>query len=225
MTDDSNEPEPPEPIDDAAYWEAVQIISESLQEFANLVCTPDEYTHNAKAILARLSHADITVEKVLDGTDWDNVDGITKYRAAQRRFEQWEKAHLLADVAKTSQQLTDHQAALLKAASHHAKNAQPVPGWPVVITANAADAGYFATMRRNHPVKLGEIINGKRVVETCWQRCQDDGDHPVYRLDGEDGYRLASDLAGRIESISIGVDITRPAAAESITPPPTDGGE
>lgn len=77
---------PPEPIDDTAYWEAVQIISESLQEFANLVCTPDEYTHNAKVILARLSHADITVEKVLDGTDWGRVDGITKYRAAQRRF-------------------------------------------------------------------------------------------------------------------------------------------
>ncbi len=87
-----NKPDHPEPLEAetsyTAYWEAVQIISESLQEFANLVCTPDEYTHNAKAILARLSHADITVEKVLDGTDWDRVDGITKYRAAQERFGQ-----------------------------------------------------------------------------------------------------------------------------------------
>ena len=88
MSNDNDPPSPLEPIDDTAYWEAVQIISESLQEFANIVCTPGEYTHNAKAILARLSHADITVEKVLDGTDWDRVDGITKYRAAQERFGQ-----------------------------------------------------------------------------------------------------------------------------------------
>lgn len=119
----------------------------------------------------------------------------------------------------------DHQAALLRAASLHANMTQPVPGWPMVITANAADAGYFATMRRNHPMTLGEVIDGKRVVATHWHRSPEDGDQPVYRLEGEDEYRLASDTVGRIESISIGVDITRPHAAESITQPPTDGGE
>ena len=128
MTDDSNKPEPPEPIGDTAYWEAVQIIAESLQDFANLVCTPDEYRHNAKAILARLSHADITVEKVLHGTDEDNVDGITKYRAAQRRFEQWEKTHPLADVAPTAQQLTDREAweAELRNSSNNSGTARAV---------------------------------------------------------------------------------------------------
>jgi hypothetical protein len=220
MTDDSNNPGPPHDVV-TAYWEAVQIIAESLQDFANLVCTPDEYRHNAKAILARLSHADITVEKVLHGTDEDNVDGITKYRAAQERFEQWEKTHPLADVAQTVQQLTDHQVAMLKAAK--AATTQPVPGWPVVIT--APTPGYFATMRRNHPMTLGEVIDGKRVVATHWHRSAEDGDQPVYRLEGEDEYRLASDLVGRIESISIGADITRPAAAETITQPPADGGE
>ena len=110
MSNDNDPPNPPEPIGETAYRESVQIIAESLQDFANLVCTPDEYRHNAKAILARLSHADITVEKVLHDTDEDNVDGITKYRAAQRRFEQWEKTHPLADVAPTAQQLTDREA-------------------------------------------------------------------------------------------------------------------
>lgn len=155
MSNDNDQPDPPEPIDvDAAYWEAVQIIAESLQDFANLVCTPDEYRHNAKAILARLSHADITVEKVLHGTDEDNVDGITKYRAAQRRFEQWEKAHPLADVAQTVQQLTDHQAALLTAAARHAETTQPVPGWPVVIYTPTGDEdnGYLCAIRKSQPI-------------------------------------------------------------------------
>jgi hypothetical protein len=46
-------------------------------------------------------------------------------------------------------------------------------------------SGYFEAMRRTHPVKLGDIIDGKRVVETYWQWTPADGDVPMYRLEGE----------------------------------------
>lgn len=123
----------------------------------------------------------------------------------------------------TAQQPADYQAAMLRAASEQARTTQPVPGWPVVITANTDNNGYFTSMRRNHPVKLGEVINSKRVVETFWFNCDEDGDQPVYRLEGEEGYRLASDIAGRITWASCPAPITPPAAPDQ--QPPTDGGE
>ena len=53
-------------------------------------------------------------------------------------------------------------------------------------------SGYFEAMRRTHPVKLGEVIEGKRVVETFWRWTPEDGDVPMYRLDGETTARVAS---------------------------------
>lgn len=51
------------------------------------------------------------------------------------------------------------------------------------------DNGYFAAMRRSHPIKLGDTIDGKRVVMTAW-RCKPGlGDVPIYRLDGENDAR------------------------------------
>jgi hypothetical protein len=46
-------------------------------------------------------------------------------------------------------------------------------------------SGYFEAMRRTHPKKLGEVIDGKRVVETFWQWTPENGDVPMYRLEGE----------------------------------------
>ena len=46
------------------------------------------------------------------------------------------------------------------------------------------------TMRRIHPVKLGETIDGKRVVMTCWRWSKDTGDVPAYQLAGESDLRL-----------------------------------
>jgi hypothetical protein len=46
-------------------------------------------------------------------------------------------------------------------------------------------SGYFEAMRRTHPVKLGEIIDGKRVVATFWQWTPENGNVPMYRLQGE----------------------------------------
>ena len=43
--------------------------------------------------------------------------------------------------------------------------------------------GYFNPLRHSHPVKLGDIIDGKRVVETFYKYV--DGKHiPYYRLEG-----------------------------------------
>jgi hypothetical protein len=54
------------------------------------------------------------------------------------------------------------------------------------------ETGYFAAMRRAHPIKLGDTIDGKRVVMTAW-RCKPGlGDVPIYRLDGENDARELS---------------------------------
>lgn len=47
------------------------------------------------------------------------------------------------------------------------------------------DNGYFAAMRRSHPIKLGDTIDGKRVVMTAYRHQPGLGDVPIYRLDGE----------------------------------------
>jgi len=51
-------------------------------------------------------------------------------------------------------------------------------------------SGYFATMRKLHPVQVGETIDGKRVVMTCWRWSKETGDLPVYRLAGESEDRM-----------------------------------
>jgi hypothetical protein len=72
MSDDRTDQQP---TNDSAidfyrtYSSAVQIIAESLQELSNVACTPDEYVHNAEAILARLAHAGIIVDDVNEGTE------------------------------------------------------------------------------------------------------------------------------------------------------------
>lgn len=53
-------------------------------------------------------------------------------------------------------------------------------------------SGYFEAMRRTHPVKLGSIIDGKRVVETYWQWTPENGDVPMYRTEGETVAKAAS---------------------------------
>ena len=46
-------------------------------------------------------------------------------------------------------------------------------------------------LRERHPIKCGDIIDGKRVVETCYK--MDGDDHvPVYRLEGEFEHRKIS---------------------------------
>lgn len=40
-------------------------------------------------------------------------------------------------------------------------------------------SGYFEAMRRSHPVKVGDTINGKRVVMTYWQWTPGLGDVPL----------------------------------------------
>jgi Lar family restriction alleviation protein len=40
-----------------------------------------------------------------------------------------------------------------------------------------------------HPVRLGEIVEGKRVVMTCWEWTPESGNVPVFRLDGESELR------------------------------------
>ena len=45
--------------------------------------------------------------------------------------------------------------------------------------------GYFEAMRKSHPIKLGELIDGKRVIETFWQWSPDDGNVAMYRLEGD----------------------------------------
>lgn len=41
------------------------------------------------------------------------------------------------------------------------------------------------TPEREHPVKIGDVISGLRVVQTSWP----EGDVPMYRLDGESDWR------------------------------------
>jgi hypothetical protein len=53
-------------------------------------------------------------------------------------------------------------------------------------------SGYFEAMRRTHPVKLGEVINGKQVVETFWQWSPEKGDVPMYRVEGEAEARMVA---------------------------------
>lgn len=53
-------------------------------------------------------------------------------------------------------------------------------------------SGYFEAMRRTHPLKLGEVIDGKRVVETFWQWSPEKGDVPMYRVEGETEARMVA---------------------------------
>jgi hypothetical protein len=54
------------------------------------------------------------------------------------------------------------------------------------------ETGYFAARRRAHPIKLGDTIDGKRVVMTAWRWKPGIGDVPIYRLDGENDARELS---------------------------------
>lgn len=42
--------------------------------------------------------------------------------------------------------------------------------------------GYFDSMRQGHPLKLGDIIDGKPVVLTCFKGLPA---VPIFRLEGE----------------------------------------
>jgi hypothetical protein len=46
-------------------------------------------------------------------------------------------------------------------------------------------ASHLETMRRLHPVRLGDVIDGLRVVETFWRSSPEEGDVPCYKLQGE----------------------------------------
>jgi hypothetical protein len=70
-------------------------------------------------------------------------------------------------------------------------------GSPVLVNGECSKSdqhsvGFFDAMRRTHPVKLGEVFDGKRVVETFWQWTPDNGDVPMYRTEGETAAKAAS---------------------------------
>ena len=46
-------------------------------------------------------------------------------------------------------------------------------------------SGYFEMMRRNHPVLVGQVIDGKRVIRVCWEWTLVNGNRPIYQLEGE----------------------------------------
>lgn len=52
--------------------------------------------------------------------------------------------------------------------------------------------GYFDMMRRNHPIQVGELVDGKRVVETFWQWSPEKGDVPMYMVEGEAEARMVA---------------------------------
>lgn len=51
--------------------------------------------------------------------------------------------------------------------------------------AEARDKERRERMRQLLPVKLGEVIEGKRVVEAFWEWTPEDGNRAMYRLEGE----------------------------------------
>jgi DnaJ-class molecular chaperone len=58
-------------------------------------------------------------------------------------------------------------------------------------------SGYFESMRRTHPVKLGDVIDGKKVVKTCYQSTPE-GDVPVFSLADESvTYRQCTRCGGK----------------------------
>ncbi len=70
-------------------------------------------------------------------------------------------------------------------------------GSPVLVngecsTSEQHSVGLFQAMRRVHPVNLGDQIDGKRVIETFWQWTPENGDVPMYCLDGESTARVLS---------------------------------
>lgn len=52
--------------------------------------------------------------------------------------------------------------------------------------------GFFEAMRRAHPLRIGDCIEGKRIVVTFWEWSPENGNVPMYRLDGETTARVAS---------------------------------
>lgn len=70
-------------------------------------------------------------------------------------------------------------------------------GSPVLVNGECSQSeqhsvGFFDAMRRSHPVSLGEVLNGKRVVEVFWQWTPENGDVPMYRTEGETAAKAAS---------------------------------
>jgi Mimiviridae putative ATP-dependent RNA helicase len=61
------------------------------------------------------------------------------------------------------------------------------------VNLSITETGYFHFSRDNHPVKCGDVINGKKVVATCW-RHEDGRTIAVYRLEGELDYTRAAML-------------------------------
>lgn len=52
--------------------------------------------------------------------------------------------------------------------------------------------GFFEAMRKSHPIKVGDVIEGKRVVMTCWEWTPNGGDKPIFQLAGETKTRTVS---------------------------------
>lgn len=50
--------------------------------------------------------------------------------------------------------------------------------------------GYFDMMRRNHPIRVGEVVDGKKVVCAFWEWTYEHGDRPMYQLEGESDSRV-----------------------------------
>lgn len=70
-------------------------------------------------------------------------------------------------------------------------------GSPVLVNGECSESeqhsvGFFETMRRAHPLKIGDCIEGKRIVLTFWEWSPENGNVPMYRLDGETTARVAS---------------------------------
>lgn len=59
-----------------------------------------------------------------------------------------------------------------------------------MLTEPLTNDGYFDMMRRNHPVRVGEVVNGKKVVCAFWEWTYEHGDRPLYWLQGESDSRV-----------------------------------
>lgn len=52
--------------------------------------------------------------------------------------------------------------------------------------------GFFESMRRAHPLKLGDLIDGKKVVATFWSWSPEAGNVPMYRVEGNDKPKMVT---------------------------------
>lgn len=48
--------------------------------------------------------------------------------------------------------------------------------------------GYLSQLRDLHPARIGQVVNGKRVIGTCWIY-QGNYNVPMIKVEGEHDYR------------------------------------